>query len=71
VGLAGHFTVGRGARIAAQSGVMADVPAGASYFGYPARPHREALRGVAALYRLAKIVNQLEELVERDSHPSE
>jgi UDP-3-O-[3-hydroxymyristoyl] glucosamine N-acyltransferase len=71
VGLAGHFTVGRGARIAAQSGVMADVPAGATYFGYPARPHREALRAVAVLYRLAKIANQLEELVERDSHPSE
>ena len=71
VGLAGHFTVGRGARIAAQSGVMADVPAGATYFGYPARPHREALRAVAVLYRLAKIADQLEELVERDSHPSQ
>jgi UDP-3-O-[3-hydroxymyristoyl] glucosamine N-acyltransferase len=67
VGLAGHFTIGKGARIGAQSGVMADVPAGASYFGYPARPVREAMRGVAALYRLTKIVDQLEELVERDS----
>ncbi|MGD0484344.1 MAG: UDP-3-O-(3-hydroxymyristoyl)glucosamine N-acyltransferase [Gemmatimonadales bacterium] len=67
VGLGGHFTVGKGARIGAQSGVMADVPAGASYFGYPARPVREAMRGVAALARLTKIVDQLEELVERDS----
>jgi len=67
VGLAGHFTIGKGARIGAQSGVMADVPAGASYFGYPARPVREAMRGVAALARLTKIVDQLEELVERDS----
>jgi UDP-3-O-[3-hydroxymyristoyl] glucosamine N-acyltransferase len=66
VGLAGHFTVGKGARIAAQSGVMHDVPAGASWFGYPARSHREALRAVAALYRLTRIVDQLEELVERD-----
>jgi len=66
VGLGGHFTVGKGARIGAQSGVMADVPAGASYFGYPARPVREAMRGVAALARLTKIVGQLEELVERD-----
>ena len=67
VGLAGHFTVGKGARIGAQSGVMSDVPAGASYFGSPARPVREAMRGVAALARLTKIVDQLEELVERDS----
>jgi len=68
-GLAGHFTVGRGARIAAQSGVMADVPAGATYFGYPARPHGEAMRAVAALQRLTKIVHKLEALVERDSEP--
>ncbi|MEK7668373.1 MAG: UDP-3-O-(3-hydroxymyristoyl)glucosamine N-acyltransferase [Gemmatimonadota bacterium] len=71
VGLAGHLTVGRGARIAAQSGVMADVPAGATYFGSPARAHREAMRAVAVLYRLAKIADPLEGLVERDSHPSE
>lgn len=70
-GLAGHFTVGRGARIAAQAGVMADVPAGATYFGYPARPHREAMRAVAVLYRLAKIADRLEELVERDNPAGE
>ena len=69
VGLAGHLTVGRGARIAAQSGVMADVPAGATWFGFPARAHREAMRGVAALYRLTKIVDQLEELAQRDRPP--
>jgi UDP-3-O-[3-hydroxymyristoyl] glucosamine N-acyltransferase len=71
VGLAGHFTVGKGARIGAQSGVMHEVPPGASWFGYPARPHREAMRGMAALPRLARIVDQLEELVERDSPPRE
>jgi UDP-3-O-[3-hydroxymyristoyl] glucosamine N-acyltransferase len=65
VGLAGHFTVGKGARIAAQSGVMGDVAPGATIFGYPARSHREAMRMVAASYRLTKIVDQLEELVER------
>jgi UDP-3-O-[3-hydroxymyristoyl] glucosamine N-acyltransferase len=66
VGLAGHFTVGRGARIAAQSGVMSDVAPGATIFGYPARAHREAMRAVAASYRLARIVDQLEELVGSD-----
>ena len=48
-GLAGHITIGRGARIAAQAGVFGDVPAGESWSGYPARPHREALRAQAAL----------------------
>jgi hypothetical protein len=32
-------------------------------FGTLARPHREYLRGQAALYRLAKIVGELEDLV--------
>jgi UDP-3-O-[3-hydroxymyristoyl] glucosamine N-acyltransferase len=69
VGLAGHFTVGRGARIAAQSGVTMDVPAGATWFGYPARGSREAMRAIAAGYRLARIVDDLEELVRRGKHP--
>ncbi len=68
VGLAGHFTVGRGARIAAQSGVTMDVPAGATWFGYPARGSREAMRAIAATYRLAGIVDDLEELVKRGKH---
>jgi UDP-3-O-[3-hydroxymyristoyl] glucosamine N-acyltransferase len=67
VGLAGHLTVGTGAQVAAQSGVMADLPAGARVFGSPAKPLREALRAIAATYRLSRIVDQLEEVVERDS----
>ena len=54
VGLTGHITVGRGARIGAQAGVMADVPAGAEMIGSPAQPSREFLRQVAILKRLAK-----------------
>lgn len=63
VGTAGHITIGDGARIGAQGGVTASVPAGANYSGYPARPHREQLRGQAAMNRLGKIVKQLEALV--------
>jgi UDP-3-O-[3-hydroxymyristoyl] glucosamine N-acyltransferase len=69
VGLAGHLTVGRRARIAAQSGVMADVPAGATFFGYPARPRLEAMRAIAAGYRVSEILGDLEELVERGREP--
>jgi len=46
-----------------QSGTIADVPAEATVFGTPSRTHREYLRGQVALYRLAKIVHELEELV--------
>jgi UDP-3-O-[3-hydroxymyristoyl] glucosamine N-acyltransferase len=65
VGVAGHLTVSRGARIAAQSGVMGDVEPEAMLFGYPARGHRETLRAIAASYRLAEMVDDLEDLVKR------
>lgn len=59
VGLAGHLTVGAGARIAAQAGVIGDVPAGSVYSGYPARPHREALRASAGAFRLPELLRRL------------
>ena len=63
-GISDHLTIGRGARLLVQSGHIADVPADATLFGYPARPHREFLRAQAALYRLAKIVDELEDLAQ-------
>lgn len=63
-GLSDHVNVGRGGRLLVQSGTFADIPAGATMFGTPARPHREVLRGQVALYRLAKIVDKLEALVQ-------
>jgi UDP-3-O-[3-hydroxymyristoyl] glucosamine N-acyltransferase len=53
-GLAGHLRIGRGARVAAQSGVIGDVPAGAEYMGFPAEPSRAFLRGIATLRRLVR-----------------
>src|SRR5207249_4525830 len=63
-GISDHLTIGRGARLLVQSGVISDVPADATLFGYPARPRRENLRAQAAMYRLAKIVDELEALVQ-------
>ena len=57
-GLAGHITIGSGARIAGQSGVFGDVPAGETWSGYPARPHREALRVLAASQRLPALLKR-------------
>lgn len=66
-GIADHVTIGSGARVLVQSGVIADVPARTTISGYPARPHRDVLRAAAALYRLLKIVDELETLVQADA----
>ena len=65
VGVAGHLTIGKGARLGAQAGVFGDVPAGETWSGYPARPHKEALRAQAALFRLAPLMRRLERLLAR------
>jgi UDP-3-O-[3-hydroxymyristoyl] glucosamine N-acyltransferase len=53
VGVADHLDVGQGAQIAAGSAVLTDVPAGAAYGGYPAKPLRRFLREQAWLGRAA------------------
>ena len=63
VGVTDHLVIGDRARIAAKSAIFGDVPAGSSFSGHPARPHRQFLRAQAAMYRLAPIVDELEELV--------
>jgi len=69
-GIADHVSIGRGARVTVQGGVIGNIPAGATVTGFPARDHREYFRAQAALYRLAKIVNELEALV-RSAHESQ
>lgn len=61
-GIGGHLTIGAGARIGAQAGVTASVPEGATYSGYPARPHREALRAQGGLARLPQLIARVREL---------
>ena len=53
-GLAGHLHIGKGARIAAKSGLMRDVPAGDTVCGSPAVPLSEFMRQTAVLQRLAR-----------------
>lgn len=43
-GIGDHLTIGDGARIAGGAGVLADVPAGETWSGYPAKPLRQSLR---------------------------
>jgi len=69
-GIPGHLEIGDGATIAAQAGVFSDVPAGETWSGYPARPHREALRmqaGVARLPELKQRVSEIERRLGRET----
>jgi UDP-3-O-[3-hydroxymyristoyl] glucosamine N-acyltransferase len=63
VGVSGHHDIGDGARLAAQAGVFGNIPAGETWSGYPARPHRESLRAQAALFRLAGLMKRLERML--------
>jgi len=66
-GIGGHITIGAGARIAGQAGVFGDVPAGESWSGYPARPHRESLRATGALFKLPGLLRKIEQLLDDKS----
>lgn len=61
VGLAGHMKVGDGAQIGAQSGVMNDIPAGKTYFGFPAMPQKEAFRQMAMVRKLPEIYKEFQQ----------
>jgi UDP-3-O-[3-hydroxymyristoyl] glucosamine N-acyltransferase len=64
VGIAGHTTIGRGATLAAQAGAFGDIPPGETWSGYPARPHKEALRAQASLFKLPGLLRRIERLLE-------
>jgi UDP-3-O-[3-hydroxymyristoyl] glucosamine N-acyltransferase len=54
-GTVGHITVGDGATIAARSGVIGDIAPRETVSGYPARPHREAMKLQALIHRLPEL----------------
>jgi UDP-3-O-[3-hydroxymyristoyl] glucosamine N-acyltransferase len=56
VGIVDGLTIGAGAQIAAGSGVMNDIKAGETWFGYPAMRQPEAARNLAGLRRLAELI---------------
>ena len=52
-GIIPHVTVGKGAQLAARSTVYGNVPAGAQWGGFPAKPKRQWMREVLVLERIA------------------
>src|SRR5207237_8444663 len=52
-GVADHVAVGAGAMLGAKTGVMSDVPPGARWAGFPAKPRKQWLREAVTLERLA------------------
>jgi UDP-3-O-[3-hydroxymyristoyl] glucosamine N-acyltransferase len=54
VGLSDHVTLGTGARVAAMSGVMRDIPPGEVQAGIPARPIKDFMRETAKIAQLAR-----------------
>jgi UDP-3-O-[3-hydroxymyristoyl] glucosamine N-acyltransferase len=53
VGIVQHITVGEGAHVGSRSTVLQDVPPGARWWGYPAKPVRRWMREMLTLERMA------------------
>lgn len=54
VGISGHLHIGKGARIAAKSGVMRDIEPGGEVMGYPALPKGIFMRQIAFLNKIIR-----------------
>jgi UDP-3-O-[3-hydroxymyristoyl] glucosamine N-acyltransferase len=59
VGIADHVVIGSGASIAGKSGVMRDIPPGATHLGHPAYDARLTLRQWAAIHKLPDWMKQV------------
>ena len=65
VGLAGHLKIGDDVTVAAQAGVMNDIPDGEKWLGSPARPDRQMKRQFIAVERLPELLQRVKELERR------
>ena len=64
VSVGDHLKVGDGAQLAGKSGVIRDVPAGATQFGYPAIDFKESFRLFGALRKLPELIRRVRKLEE-------
>ncbi len=67
VGLVGHIEIGDRVIVGAKSGVSKNIPAGETWFGYPATPIRESKERLAYINRLEKLyarVRKIEQVLD-------
>ncbi len=62
VGLVGHLKIGDRVTVGGKSGVMHNIPAGESWFGYPAQPDRQAKRMIVARDRVPELIRRMADL---------
>ncbi len=61
-GVSGHLKIGDGVTIAGQAAVIGDVPAKEIVSGYPARPHREAMKVYALSQKLPELFEEVKDI---------
>ena len=61
-GVAGHLRVGEGTTVASRGLVAKDTPPGSFVSGFPARPHAEHMRMLAAQHRLPSLLKDFDRL---------
>ena len=57
-----HVNVGRGVKLAGSSGIVGDIPDGATYAGLPARPIKHALQELSAIGKLPDLIRDVRRL---------
>jgi UDP-3-O-[3-hydroxymyristoyl] glucosamine N-acyltransferase len=64
-GLVGHLKIGDGAIVGAQAGVIKSIKPGQVVSGYPARPHKKALKTQASLVKIPQMIEKIKGLEEK------
>lgn len=64
-GSAGHLTIGDHCVFAARAAAISDVPSGSFYAGFPARPHKQWLRGEASVSKVPDLIKKVRDLEKR------
>ena len=66
-GIGGHLKLGDKSTVGGKAGLISDLPAGETWFGYPARPMKENLRSQMRLKQLGRYFQKVKDLEARIS----
>jgi UDP-3-O-[3-hydroxymyristoyl] glucosamine N-acyltransferase len=64
-GIGGHLKLGDKSTVGGKAGLISDLPAGETWFGYPARPMKEDLRAQMRLKQLGRFFQKVKDLEAR------